>query len=250
MQADQPQIAFAPLRVGRGSTTVQVGYNPDVKDDFTQAVLRGVNPTAWLTDLLRKFSRGGVVLDLGANIGCFSLAAAKLGYTVLAVEASSRNVRLLNEGVRANCFESVEVVHAAVTDIPREINFFEHGPYGYVDLHQKNARTNPVRGVTVDELLAERKTPKVGFVKLDVEGSELAALRGMQKLLAGPDAPPVVFESNTATQNLMRTTPGELYGEFAKHGYHLYTIRSGYFRAFLPRTPTAPQPKFSLTASP
>lgn len=240
MQPEQQQVAFASLPAGR--TAVRVAYDPGAGDDFTRDVGRGVNPTAWLTDLLIRFARpGSLILDLGANIGCFTMTAAALGYRVLAVEAAPHNAHLLREGVRANRFGSVEVVHAAVTDVPRELRFFVYGPYGYVDLHGKNEATVAVPGVPVDDLLAGRGSPPVGFVKLDIEGSEVAGVRGMARLLAGADAPPLVFESNKDTLGLFRTAPAELFAEVARHGYHLYTVRDGFFRRFVPRRPDDPQ---------
>lgn len=50
-------------------------------------------------------------------------------------------------------------------------------------------------------------------------------MRGMSRLLAGPAAPLVFFESNTHTLNLFGQTAGGLKGEFRRRGFELYDVR-------------------------
>ena len=64
----------------------------------------------------------------------------------------------------------------------------------------------------------------MGLVKLDVEGSEIAAIRGMHELLAGADAPPVVYESNAHTLRMFDATPEQLIATFEQLGYTNYLI--------------------------
>ncbi|MGH9264632.1 MAG: FkbM family methyltransferase, partial [Acidimicrobiales bacterium] len=59
----------------------------------------------------------------------------------------------------------------------------------------------------------------VAMVKMDVEGSELRALRGMTRLLGADDAPPVLFESNGHTLHFYGVRPSELLDEMERFGY-------------------------------
>jgi len=174
--------------------------------------------------LLAGVPRGATVLDLGANIGTFALAAAAFGYNVVAVEASTHNVELLRESVRLNRFTNVRVVFAAISDRVGTIFFQENGAYGMV--HESS--TAPpgfvsVPTTTVDELLAaDYPGQAVGFVKMDIEGSEVVAVGGMKKLLGGDAPPPIFYESNGHTLNHFHQTPAALISEFRKCGYKSY----------------------------
>ncbi len=60
----------------------------------------------------------------------------------------------------------------------------------------------------MDGLLGRLGWDRVDAVKLDVEGAELAAIRGMAGLLSGPNAPIVLYESNTHTLQFFGDTRG------------------------------------------
>src|SRR5262245_46201019 len=121
------EIAVDPeAAVGRG------GHPPD---PISQAYLTG-RPNLNLTLLrlmLALLRPGGVLLDIGAHIGTFALAAAAQGCRVFAVEAGARNVGLLRESVRRNDWQGrVHVIHAAASDAAGELAFSPYGPWGHV----------------------------------------------------------------------------------------------------------------------
>jgi hypothetical protein len=64
----------------------------------------------------------------------------------------------------------------------------------------------------------------VDFIKMDVEGSEVAAVRGMSGLLSREDAPPILYESNGHTLNLFGETPARLMALLTKPGYRCYLV--------------------------
>src|SRR5262249_46279022 len=150
------------------------------------------------------------VLDLGAHVGSFSLVAAALGCNVLAVEACPWNTALLHASAARNGFAKLQIVEAAVSDRPGTVDFCPHGPFGLVAYPGLNAASLPVRAATVDDLLTEAGWSRVDLVKLDVEGSEVAAVHGMNKLLTRADAPPLIYESNSHTLHLFGQTPKSL----------------------------------------
>jgi hypothetical protein len=67
----------------------------------------------------------------------------------------------------------------------------------------------------------------VDFVKMDIEGSEVAALRGMSRLLSREDAPAILYESNGHTLNIFGETPSNLIGLMEGYGYRCYLVGSG-----------------------
>jgi hypothetical protein len=77
--------------------------------------------------------------------------------------------------------------------------------------------------VTVDSLLEQLGVARVDFIKMDVEGSETEAIKGMSGLLGRPDAPPILFESNGHTLAFYDRTPRQLLGALEDLGYrHFY----------------------------
>lgn len=165
---------------------------------------------------------GDNVLDLGAHLGTFSLAAAAAGCNVLAVEASPRNTALLEESVRRNRFERMRVVQAAASDRSGTIDFCPFGPFGHIATPATQLPRMPIRALRIDDLLDEIGWRKVAFIKMDIEGSELAAVRGMTRLLGRPDAPPVLFESNAYALGFYDATPALLLSTLEQFGYRIY----------------------------
>lgn len=170
---------------------------------------------------------GARVLDLGAHVGTFALAAAALGCQVVAVEASPHNVALLNMSVAQNGFDRMRVLEAAVTDHPGFLDFVQGGPFGAVANPAMQSPSIQVLAVTVDDVLAAVGWEQVDLIKVDVEGSEVAATRGMSRLLARADAPMVLFESNGHTLGRFGETPQTLRAAFERFGYRNYLIEPG-----------------------
>lgn len=131
---------------------------------------------------------GMTVIDVGANIGFYSILSATLVGTsgrVLAVEPNMANVRLLEASRRLNGFKNIEVapVAAAIkTGVlvlhAGESNGTTSQPKGVDDVL---GATQLVPCVSVDSLLSEGH--EAHFVKVDVEGSEPLAIQGMRRLI-------------------------------------------------------------------
>lgn len=130
---------------------------------------------------------GDVVVDGGANIGAFALAAASVvgpEGVVHAVEGAPATAALLRRNAAANPGYSVVDHEAVLAEAEGEIDFttFEPGS-GEASLAAGGGGTVVrVRSTTLDALTAP--LPRVDLVKLDLEGAELRALRGATRLLA------------------------------------------------------------------
>jgi FkbM family methyltransferase len=154
-----------------------------------------------------ELPQGGVVVDVGANIGMFALFAGRRWHPSLhlAIEPVPPLVELLRANVSAADLSGVTVLRAAAgacrgvgrityfPDMPSnstshpETKQAELDPLGPRSRKRAEARMRrrieyPVAVRTLDELLPEHAGPRIDLLKIDVEGDELGVLRGI-----GPD---------------------------------------------------------------
>lgn len=222
---NQPFPAW-PCRLPLGRVRGCTIWVDDSPDSIAQGLRTGIYRLPHSFTLLRELTpRGATVLDLGAHLGTFTLAAAARGYGVLAVEAAPRNAFLLARSIAHNRYGArARLVHAAVGDHDGRVDFHAAGPHGSVIHAQSDGPTVSVRLATASTLLAEQGWTDVGFIKLDVEGSEVAALTGMGDWLANPAAPPILVEVNRHTLGHFGQTPRDLLGALADRGYACYRL--------------------------
>ncbi len=221
------EMAVHPVVIAEG-LRFDVAIDTAMDDPVAAVLKRGAvfDPTL-VSLMLQLVGPGDRVVDLGAHLGTFALAAAAAGCHVLAIEASPRNAELLHASAAANGFFDLRVIHAVAGDEPVTVRFSANGPWGHVASEVTNLPSVEVPAVTLDELLAEMGWSPIAFVKLDVEGSEIRVIRSMRKLLEGPDAPPLLFESNGYTLDFFGLTPNELLGALEELGYTNHMIEPG-----------------------
>jgi FkbM family methyltransferase len=158
------------------------------------------------TALLMRLARpGSIVIDVGANVGYhtvqFARAVGPAG-KVYALEPDPDNLRLLRHNVRVNAFAHVEVVPRAASDETGALRLFRsdenHGDHRVYDSGDDRFAID-IEAVAIDDLFepddsdlpggARRDERPVSLVKIDVQGAEPRALRGMRRLLAAhPEA--------------------------------------------------------------
>lgn len=143
-----------------------------------------VDPPRWL---MAKYTLPGfvelqsddVVVDCGAFVGGFTVAAARLGATVVAVEPSRTNRRCLHQNIRDM---SVRVEAVGLGSAGGEATFHESSTgvdssFGQPD-EGRRTRSYTVPVMTLDELISTLDNPPT-FLKLEAEGSEKDILNGM-----------------------------------------------------------------------
>lgn len=138
------------------------------------------------TQLLRRWVKPGTcVIDVGANVGFFTLQFASWvsgGGKVLALEPEAVNFARLEDAVRqAGLTAVVESIRAAVADAVGD-GFLELNP-GHPGDHKLGSAGVPVPLTTLDELLAARGWPEVSLIKIDVQGAEARVLAGARRVI-------------------------------------------------------------------
>lgn len=172
-------------------------------------IVRGTVETEVQEALRRTVSRGATVWDVGANVGFFTLLAARLtGPTgrVVAFEPSPPAIPGLRENVALNGLDHVEIVESAVAGAPGRARLLQVGQHSWSHLEDRGRHPGTTAVVEVDvttvdaEVAAGRPAPDV--VKIDVEGSEIAVLEGMRDTLAA-HGPALVIELHATNREVM-----------------------------------------------
>jgi FkbM family methyltransferase len=153
----------------------------------------------------RIASRRVNVIDIGANIGYFTILASRLAgpeNRVFSFEPQANVVSKLRRNIEANALRNVEVFPYALSDKPGTVNFNvpPEGAEAFGSMRSnerfKTVKTVEVETHRLDDVLDKLGNPKIGLVKMDAEGAELLILRGAEKLLSSPDKPKLIFEAH------------------------------------------------------
>lgn len=126
------------------------------------------------------FNRGGVVVDLGANIGAFSLLAAKKGTTVYAVEPEPHNLEALKRNIEINRMENnIIVCPYAISDFKGTAVIHDSG--GGSSIKDDGAFGAEVEVMSLDNLFSLYHIEQVDVMKIDIEGAEVEVILGASK---------------------------------------------------------------------
>ena len=136
--------------------------------------------------MLSVLTAGDTFLDIGANIGYFSLLAAsvvgEIG-KVICFEPNVQNLRLLHASVLENGFQHVQVFPLAASDSRHLLKLQSFGSNGALAAAPSEPSNYQfVQSVAVDDLVSTEG--RVHVIKMDIEGYESFALRGMRQLIA------------------------------------------------------------------
>jgi FkbM family methyltransferase len=134
---------------------------------------------------------GDVVFDLGAHVGAFTVPAARAvgaDGRVVALEPGRENHRLLARNVAANRLPNVTLLEEGAWSHPDRLKLRLSTTSGAhaIDSLAAEGTGGGVEEIvvdTVDNLVGRLALPRVDFVKMDVEGAEIAVLEGMVETL-------------------------------------------------------------------
>ncbi len=191
--------------------------------------------TNWLTSTLRP---GDVFVDIGANIGYFSLLASQLVGPkggVVAVEAHPRMAELLRRNIIANrvgatTWHRAAWSHQELLTFHMRVNFASNSSAGSLDpasLEElgDTEELTEVQAVPVDDLL--ERMHRIDVIKIDVEGAETRALRGLTRTLAANPGIKVMFEWSPGQMKMFDDDPQDLIDLFTDAGFRFRLIEDG-----------------------
>lgn len=185
-------------RLKPGSDRLRGSKSGDIFVEFGQASLWFGQGAGELASYIEVFTNGDyeighplvhpgeAVIDVGANIGLFSISQAlkHRDSQIYAFEPNPEAYARLKKNLQANDIGNVTAINRAVYSSCRSVQFLatDLTIVGRLASAETNGRTRVV-AVTLDGFCSERAIQSVGLLKIDVEGAEVEVLRGADQTL-------------------------------------------------------------------
>jgi FkbM family methyltransferase len=139
----------------------------------------------FLSSLLFELQSMDIFFDIGACIGLFSIHAAKRCNRVFAFEPDPGFRGHLERNIRINALTNLTTLPYAISDKSGFVTLFTDGIDGKSPSLENNNFTQgiEVESKSLSELVLNDLLPAPTVIKMDIEGAEILALRGMQDLI-------------------------------------------------------------------
>ena len=166
---------------------------------------------------------GWTIIDIGADVGYFSVIFSRLVSStglVYALEPYSwRYFNYLLANIKQNNADNVIPMMLGVSDriVSKDFYFDCRSTYNI----GKNQKRGSIRCLPLDNLFDHSK---IDLIKMDIEGSELEALRGMEKVLSNNRDIKLVIECNPQLYDKISIDIQEMFDLLARHNFHFYEI--------------------------
>ncbi len=156
-------------------------YPGDILDNGEKRVLELVH---------KNCDSNAIIFDVGANIGKYSLELSKyfsLNQKIFSFEPSKSSYEELKS--KTNLIDNIRCFNLGMSMVKEEkYLFFDHEKSGLSSLYQRDIQTKlekkeKIKLTTIDIFCKENNISKIDFLKLDVEGHEIAVLKGCEKMI-------------------------------------------------------------------
>jgi len=183
----------------------------------------------WETRFVECVTRPGFVFfDVGANIGYFTLLAAKrvgLSGEVHSFEPSPEEFTKLSRNVRLNGFGMVRLNRKALSDSPGRVYITETRSAGTTRIAtDSDLRAREVEAVSLDSYVDAREVSRLNLIKVDIEGAEYRFLLGGVRTIRR-FRPILIMELNPNALEAFGSHPGDIIRFAKSEHYSLYRPR-------------------------
>lgn len=181
-------------------------------------------------------SKPAVFLDIGANIGWFTLVMSVLGHRVIAIEPMDNNVKLLQASLRASQASQKVTVYRNGLSVQSQtcVLYSDNGNIG--DGHtvcgissEKEAAALIPSGYSIRQMINSTRldalvSQDIDVMKIDVEGSELYAVQGGIRLFEQHRVRHIISEFNPHMMRGKKSDPYEYLKFFVARGYSIRIV--------------------------
>lgn len=191
-----PVLAKIYLKIGKTVLPKFIEYDDhnfflESEDSVNLAIFGYEHEKFELNLFKNSLKKGDVVLDMGANIGLYSLAAAKIvgnSGKIYSFEPDPITFKNLKKNIESNKYNNVELINKAVSNKTGTITFTSSenitsrskNHIKTADEQEKNSIK--IHTIKMDDFF-ENKNNVINVIKMDIEGAEFEALKGMKKII-------------------------------------------------------------------
>ena len=186
------------------------------------------------TKIIREeIHEGDIVIDVGANIGYYTLIFAQLVgrsgkviAVVFAFEPEPKNFEILKKNIKINNYQNIIAEQKIVSDKSGIVKLFiaEHGIVGHRINQQKSSQKFiEVESIILDNYIKKLNLDnKINFIKIDVEGSEPKVLEGTKEIIQKSNQLKIFTEFNREAVEEYGIEPKEMIDLFYRNGFKIY----------------------------
>jgi FkbM family methyltransferase len=181
------------------------------------------NPVDWneMHAWKRALGPGSLFVDVGANVGLYTIWCIEAGAEVIALEPSRIARERLVSNLKLNGYEA-EIVPAAVGEAEGTLRLttqLDNQNHLVLSPDSDDVESEEVPVLTLDGLIGERT---IDGLKIDVEGAELLVIKGAQRLLAEQRIKLIQLEWNESSLDLLKQDWTPIAELLSSHGYSLF----------------------------
>ncbi len=229
-QALLPQERIILVPVQEHKMYVDIG---DMGDLAPALVSTGIYHKQMTKVVKSIITKGMVCLDIGANIGYFTLIMARLvgGGKIFAFEPEPYNFDLLVKNITINGYHNITPIQKAISNKNgRAKLFLDRVNPGSHSLARQGQNTHTfgrdiveVEVQTLDSFFRDYNG-KIDFVKMDVEGAELTVLEGMENIINKNKDLVIITEFLPRGLRRSGSAPEQFLNRLLQYGFELYDI--------------------------
>ncbi|MEJ7644557.1 MAG: FkbM family methyltransferase [Chryseolinea sp.] len=174
----------------------QLAFNVEIHDAMGRKIFKRGSLHPQHTSFLSKlpFQHNDVILDIGANIGWYSVVLKnniKHNITIFAFEPEPKNFDLLKQNIHCNNMTGIHAINKAVAEQSGYATLFLYasknsGRHSLLDVNPETKMSIEVETVNIETFLKSNNVDfdRIKLIKIDIEGYEGLALKGATTLLA------------------------------------------------------------------
>jgi FkbM family methyltransferase len=215
---------------------------PRIKPDFTEVQghkmfldsrdslglsIFGVHEPLTTEIVKKEVRKGNTVIDIGANIGYYTLIFASLvgeNGKVIAFEPDPTNFTILKKNVEINGYQNVTLIQKAVSNETNKVKLYLHNSVENSIVEINNGHPYiEIDTVRLDDYL-DNNNLDINLIKIDIEGAEGKALQGMTHLLEKNRAVKIITEFRPIALEQSGICSEEFLKLLMELGFKLYEI--------------------------
>lgn len=188
-----------------------------------------------ITDIfIKTIQKGDVVIDIGANIGYYTLIAARTvggNGKVFAFEPDHTNYALLKRNIEINRYKNVIPIKKAVSNANTSAKFFLREDSTVSSLlndfdKYPSTGSTEVETIILDDFFKDKESiiSKIKLIKMDIEGAEMLALLGMSQIIEKNEKLAIISEFNPDFIKKSGYEPEEFISKLKRYGFKIEVI--------------------------